>query len=493
MAIGAPAAPLRVHIFRTTPRKTPERPCTNCGDPMPGNFCRMCGQRKVEVRVSLGRMLMEVLDDQFSINSALPRTLGGLIFRPGHLTREYMSGRIARYIPPFRLYLVVSVAFFVALSMLPELRDPLANAGIDRGTTVHVGGRPMRDASAGEARPGVPEVPAAPRPTAPAAAAPAAGDEPAQSQAPASTAVLPGGDRSAAPEGAAARLMPEGSAPDAPLAAAADSSREQPRPDSANAALAAAAGGQQPDGSSETGPQGAGEQQPAASPSAAAAAPTVEQPTLDAPDGAAAAKSADEPRARGPIAAVGSGEDPELVAARNRGFRPPPPPGRPQAPDGVNFLEGLKFRTGNVQFDSVMNQRVDHFRGMEPRDAARQLIGGYLDHVPQMMFLMLPLFAALLKLLYVGSKRYYVEHFVFALHLHAFAFTCYLVMIAVRWPPLITVLWMWMFVYLFAAMKRVYRQGWFVTAMKYGVLGITYSVVVTIAAMLTFVATVLTA
>jgi hypothetical protein len=93
----------------------------------------------------------------------------------------------------------------------------------------------------------------------------------------------------------------------------------------------------------------------------------------------------------------------------------------------------------------------------------------------------------------VGSKRYYVEHFVFALHLHAFAFTCYLVMIAVRWPPLITVRWRWMFVYLFAAMKRVYRQGWFVTAMKYGVLGITYSVVVTIAAMLTFVATVLTA
>lgn len=491
MSIGAPAAPLRVHIFRATPRKTPERPCTNCGDPMPGNFCRMCGQRKVEVRVSLGRMLMEVLDDQFSINSALPRTLAGLLFRPGHLTREYMSGRIARYIPPFRLYLVASVAFFVALSMLPELRDPLANAGINQHTTVNVGAPAPPDGSAGEVRSGVPAVP---RPVEPADAAAESRGESAQPAAPTSPAVAPAEDRAAAPDGSAARLMPEESGPDAPLAAAADSSREQPRPDSANAAVAATGGGQQPDGSAEAGSQAAGEQQQAVSPSAVAAAPAVEQPASGAPDGAAAEKSGEEPRTRGPIISAGSGEDPQLVAARNRGFRPPAAPGQPQAPSqGASFLDGMKFKMGNAQFDSVMNQRYDYFRSMEPRDAARQLIGGYLDHVPQMMFLMLPLFAALLKLLYVGSKRYYVEHFVFALHLHAFAFTCYLVMIAVRWPPLIAVLWMWMFVYLFAAMKRVYRQGWFVTAMKYGVLGITYSVVVTIAAMLTFVATVLTA
>src|SRR5687767_2191509 len=94
------AAPPEFPSFRASERRTPERPCLNCGDPTPGNFCRTCGQRKVEVHVSLGRMLMEALDDQFSINSALPRTLGALIARPGHLTREYMSGRIARYIPP---------------------------------------------------------------------------------------------------------------------------------------------------------------------------------------------------------------------------------------------------------------------------------------------------------------------------------------------------------------------------------------------------------
>jgi len=353
MALGTPAAPPRVHIFRATERKTPERPCTNCGDPMPGNFCRMCGQRKVEVHVSLTRMLMEVLDDQFSINSALPRTLGALFFRPGQLTREYMNGRIARYIPPFRLYLVASVAFFVVLSMLPELRDPLANTGIaEQTTTVTVG---FGD---GRARAGDPLRPAPPLPLA-------------------------------------------------------------PRP----GALAAGDGG---------------------------------------------------------------------AAARPR-FRVNAPPVPPAPPVRNSFLKGWKFATGNAQADSMLNERLDHFRRMDPRDAGRQLVRGYLDHVPQMMFIMLPLFAALLKVLYLGSRRFYVEHFVFALHLHAFAFLTYLAMIAVRWPPLVAVLWMWMFVYLYVALKRVYRQGWLTTATKYAVLGATYFVAVTIAALLTFVATVLTA
>lgn len=348
MAIGTPAAPLRVSIFRATERKTPDRPCTNCGDPTPGNFCRNCGQRKVEVQVSLTRMLMEALDDQFSLNSALPRTVGALFFRPGHLTREYMRGKIVRYIPPFRLYLVVSVAFFVVLSMLPEMRDPLANTSIGSRTTTNVG----------------------------------------------------------------------------------------------------------PDGRSVTSPAAMG------------------RPVPPVPAGLA-----------GPAAGPGAAQRPVRVV-------PPPPP---LPPARMSFLEGVKLQTGNVQVDSLLNARLDHFRRMEPRDAARQLIRGYLDHVPQMMFVMLPLFALLLKFLYAGSRRFYVEHFVFALHLHAFAFLTYLVMIGVRWPPLVAALWLWLFVYAFVALKRVYGQGWIVTGVKYAMLGAIYTVAVTIAALLTFVATVLTA
>jgi hypothetical protein len=82
-------------------------------------FCGHCGQRNATRLVSVRNMLMDALEDQLSVNSALPRTLAGLLFRPGFLTREYVEGRIVRYIAPFRLYLVTSVLFFLGLSLTP--------------------------------------------------------------------------------------------------------------------------------------------------------------------------------------------------------------------------------------------------------------------------------------------------------------------------------------------------------------------------------------
>ncbi|HST62027.1 MAG TPA: DUF3667 domain-containing protein, partial [Longimicrobium sp.] len=104
-------------------RRTPDRPCLNCGDATVGFYCPNCGQRKVDVRVSLRRMLMEVMDDQLSVNSTLPRTFIALMFRPGHLTREYVQGRIMHYIPPFRLYLVSSLLFFILLPLVPGMEN----------------------------------------------------------------------------------------------------------------------------------------------------------------------------------------------------------------------------------------------------------------------------------------------------------------------------------------------------------------------------------
>jgi hypothetical protein len=81
-------------------------------------FCSHCGQKNVERLLSLRRIVGDTLDDQFVLNAALPRTLGALLTRPGFLTREYKEGRIARYLAPFRLYLLASVVFFVAMSFV---------------------------------------------------------------------------------------------------------------------------------------------------------------------------------------------------------------------------------------------------------------------------------------------------------------------------------------------------------------------------------------
>ena len=99
-------------------RALPERPCPNCGTFVDDRFCPHCGQKNVDRLLSLRRIAGDTLDDQLALNSALPRTLGALLTRPGFLTREYREGRIARYLAPFRLYLLASVVFFVAMSFV---------------------------------------------------------------------------------------------------------------------------------------------------------------------------------------------------------------------------------------------------------------------------------------------------------------------------------------------------------------------------------------
>ncbi|HUE48105.1 MAG TPA: DUF3667 domain-containing protein, partial [Steroidobacteraceae bacterium] len=55
-------------------------------------------------------------EDLTHADSRLWRTLNALLFKPGYLTREFLSGRRARYLPPVRLYLVLSVVFFIWFS-----------------------------------------------------------------------------------------------------------------------------------------------------------------------------------------------------------------------------------------------------------------------------------------------------------------------------------------------------------------------------------------
>jgi hypothetical protein len=100
-----------------------EAPCRNCGDNTPGRFCRACGQKKTLHVASLREVVGDALEDQLSIATALPRTARGLIAHPGFLTREFLEGRIVRYIRPMRLYLLTSLMFFLALSFFGQSKQ----------------------------------------------------------------------------------------------------------------------------------------------------------------------------------------------------------------------------------------------------------------------------------------------------------------------------------------------------------------------------------
>jgi hypothetical protein len=97
--------------------------CLNCGKRLSGQYCGNCGQRSVSRLISIWQLLAEAFGDLFELDSRLWRTLLPLLIRPGQLTRDYLLGRRARYMPPFRMYLVLSLIFFVVAFFDP--RDDL--------------------------------------------------------------------------------------------------------------------------------------------------------------------------------------------------------------------------------------------------------------------------------------------------------------------------------------------------------------------------------
>lgn len=124
--------------------------CLNCGEVLTGQHCSHCGQR-ARVRVlSLRSLLHDLLGDLTELDSRLWRTLFPLAFRPGVLTREYLRGRRTYYTPPFRMYLTLSVVFFLATQI-----------GADPGQGIHFdidpkGGANLKlveDGAKGDAKP----------------------------------------------------------------------------------------------------------------------------------------------------------------------------------------------------------------------------------------------------------------------------------------------------------------------------------------------------
>jgi len=87
--------------------------CENCGAALHGPFCSHCGQHAKTPIVSFREFAGDALNNLFSVDSRVWRTVLPLFFRPGALTCDYIAGRRGRYLPPFRTYLVLSLLFFI--------------------------------------------------------------------------------------------------------------------------------------------------------------------------------------------------------------------------------------------------------------------------------------------------------------------------------------------------------------------------------------------
>ena len=97
----------------------------NCGTPLEADhaFCPSCGQTTKNHRLSFWQVINDILVNFFALDSKVAKTLWPLISSPGKITESYNSGQIARYVPPMRMYLTVSILFFFIQSLSNDTFD----------------------------------------------------------------------------------------------------------------------------------------------------------------------------------------------------------------------------------------------------------------------------------------------------------------------------------------------------------------------------------
>jgi len=92
--------------------------CPNCQTPLDGAFCPNCGQKDVNLERPTSELIGEVLKEAFDFDGRAMRTFKTLFLYPGSLTSEFLAGRRRSYTSPIRLYLLISVSFFVLIGWI---------------------------------------------------------------------------------------------------------------------------------------------------------------------------------------------------------------------------------------------------------------------------------------------------------------------------------------------------------------------------------------
>jgi hypothetical protein len=127
MPTPAPSLPAAV------PAATPAQACPNCGLPwLPQRprFCPACGQETNIRPPRIGEFIQQFGGAYFATEGALWRTLKLLLFKPGELTRQYLTGRRKHYVLPLRLYLTISVLTLLLLRLVAGLPEEIRHGPV---------------------------------------------------------------------------------------------------------------------------------------------------------------------------------------------------------------------------------------------------------------------------------------------------------------------------------------------------------------------------
>ncbi|KAF1720115.1 DUF3667 domain-containing protein [Pseudoxanthomonas wuyuanensis] len=398
----------------------PTAQCENCATPLQGDFCHRCGQTAHSPLRSFGHAIEDFFESFWHLDGRVFRTLSELLW-PGRLANAYLAGHRAPYVPPLRLFVILSVlTFFLAKYALQfgDIPNPPA-VPATAGQTVSV-----------------------------AADDPAAAGGVDFQRVQTAEAVIRLRDETI--EG----LFTARAAIPAALAFPRQKIEENIRATQARARLRIAA--LQPD-----------------------------HPALSQPDPFPEAKPLPDP-------AAGS-----LFSHR----------GKPWDPVGNPVRLRWLPEFGNRWLNKKIARAEENIPRMQKDPELFK--HAFLGAIPSALFVLVPVFALLLKLGYLETRRLYLEHLAVALYSHAFlcvallAF-CLLAMLDgwlgphAGWSGYLTValeilIVLWMPVYLLLMQQRVYRQHPLLTLFKYVVLGSLYFFLVMMAAMFLMVTSIVNA
>jgi Protein of unknown function (DUF3667) len=115
---------------------------------------------------------------------------------------------------------------------------------------------------------------------------------------------------------------------------------------------------------------------------------------------------------------------------------------------------------------SLLERRLKANRERLKNGGQKALMDKIIGNLPMMMFLLLPFFGGVMKLVYWRSGRLYTEHLVFLLHCHAMGYILLGIVFIPHLGKLMAVAPVLLLIYIFLAARRVYAQSFGKTLLK---------------------------
>jgi hypothetical protein len=123
-------------------------------------------------------------------------------------------------------------------------------------------------------------------------------------------------------------------------------------------------------------------------------------------------------------------------------------------------------------------REIQEREGASQGEILKAFMNDMIENTPRMIFILMPLFALLLKLLYIRRDFYYSEHLIFTIFFYDFIYLIGSLIILVSkvewlwWLEL--VLYLWIFIYLYKAMRKIYQQRRAKTVIKFMLLNFLF-------------------